>query len=117
MGHLSVAITILDITHLPQRFGHRLESPKRCSLKHRTMDNVQNRDSYVTIPSSKPTDNYLLEYLLYSAHIIISSFPIKSNTVQDVEKSIQNKQYKALSQYSYNSKIEVSKYIKRSNII
>jgi TusA-related sulfurtransferase len=36
--------------------------------------------------------------------IIIIFISTKSNTVQDVEKSIQNKQYKVLSNYSYNSK-------------
>jgi hypothetical protein len=34
-----------------------------------------------------------------------------------VERSIQNKQYRVLSQYSYNSKIEARKYIEQSDII
>jgi hypothetical protein len=41
--------------------------------------------------------------------IIIIFIYIKSNTGQDMEKSIQNKQYILLSEYSYNSKIDAIK--------
>jgi hypothetical protein len=43
------------------------------------------------------------------AQLIIIFISMKSNTILDVEKSVQNKQYREQSQYSYNSKIEASK--------
>jgi hypothetical protein len=48
--------------------------------------------------------------------IIINIIFISINPVQ-YRMSIQNKQYRVLSQYRYNSKTEASKYIKQSDII